>query len=145
MTLHVLVRSLLDVRKGDTAGDQHLSRTFNTLQVGRASAALSVLLFHIEVSLGFSKYTGHDMVPANSRLFRRSVLFYLLSSFPGSVHAGKSFSNNEPQNQTARFRGFFLIAFAALTFHAIIEKLAVRFVSRLPPILNRQRAVSTTV
>jgi exopolysaccharide production protein ExoZ len=57
------------------------SRSLNTLQAGRAGAALAVLLFHTNAILSLSKYLGRDVFPLFKSGASGVQFFFVLSGF----------------------------------------------------------------
>lgn len=58
-----------------------LRRTLNTLQAGRGFAALAVLLFHVDVTLGLEKYLGRKIFPMVDGGYLGVAFFFVLSGF----------------------------------------------------------------
>lgn len=57
------------------------SPALDTLQAGRAFAALAVLLFHVELTLNLPQYLDHAVVPAFRMGFSGVHFFFVLSGF----------------------------------------------------------------
>lgn len=53
----------------------------NSLQAGRAFAALAVLLFHVELTLALPRYLGHDTFPVFRSGYSGVHFFFVLSGF----------------------------------------------------------------
>lgn len=58
-----------------------MRNSIDTLQAGRAFAALSVLLFHTNVTLGLKKYLGTDVFPIFNAGNSGVQFFFVLSGF----------------------------------------------------------------
>ncbi|ATC23457.1 acyltransferase family protein [Caulobacter vibrioides] len=93
-------------------------KEIQTLQAGRAFAALAVLFYHAEITLGLPKYIGHEIVPAAKAADSGVHFFFVISGFimaymhaaePSSLQSFKEFA-------WKRARRIFPPLWAALTF-----------------------------
>lgn len=64
-----------------TSPPPHRLPALDTLQAGRAFAALAVLLFHVELTLALPQYLGRETLPAFRMGFSGVHYFFVLSGF----------------------------------------------------------------
>lgn len=64
-----------------TAPTEQRPRALDTLQAGRAFAAVAVLLFHVELTLALPQYLGREVFPAMRMGFSGVHFFFVLSGF----------------------------------------------------------------
>ncbi len=80
--------------------------TLDTLQAGRAFAALVVLLFHVEITLALPQYLGREIHPVFDMGYSGVHFFFVLSGFVIMLAHGRDLGRREAVSEFAwkRFR-----------------------------------------
>lgn len=90
--------------------------TLDTLQAGRAFAALAVLLFHVEITLALPRYLGRELYPVFDMGYSGVHFFFVLSGFVIMLAHGRDIGRPERVKTFAwkRFRRIYPPLWAAL-------------------------------
>ncbi|MFC0242359.1 acyltransferase family protein [Rhodopseudomonas telluris] len=96
--------------------------SIETLQIGRAFAALAVVLFHTETTLGLPKYLGHEIFPLFGPGEAGVYYFFVLSGFVMVTAHARDLGRNDVVLPFLwkRFRRIYPALWVVLTSQAVL-------------------------